>query len=157
MIDPATGWFEMCQLPNKEPSTVANLVEQHWLTRYPRPSVVSFDKGTEFMAEFAEMVANDYGIKRAGASAHNPQANLIIERAHQTLGNVIQTFEPETSITDETNPWQGILAATMFALCATYHTTLQALPMQLIFGRDAILNTKFQANWEYIRQRKQKT
>ena len=146
----------MCQLPNKEPNTVANLVEQHWLTRYPRPSVISFDKGTEFMAEFAEMVANDYGITRAGASARNPQANAIIERAHQTLGNVIRTFKPENSITDEENPWGGILSATMFALRATYHTTLQASPMQLVFGRDAILNTKFHANWEYIRQRKQR-
>ena len=34
------------------------------------------------------------------------------------------------------------------------HTT-QATPMQLVFGRDAIINTKFIADWDYIRQRKQ--
>jgi hypothetical protein len=28
--------------------------------------------------------------------------------------------------------------------------------MQLVFGRDAILNTKFEANWKYIKERKQK-
>jgi len=28
-------------------------------------------------------------------------------------------------------------------------------PMQLVSGRDAILNTKFGADWDYIRQRKQ--
>ena len=27
--------------------------------------------------------------------------------------------------------------------------------MQLVFGRDAILNTKFEADWQYIKQRKQ--
>ena len=27
--------------------------------------------------------------------------------------------------------------------------------MQLVFGRDAIINTKFIADWDYIRQRKQ--
>ena len=43
----------------------------------------------------------------------------------------------------------------MFAVRATYHTTLQATPSQLVFGRDAILNTKFEANWKYIQQRKQ--
>ena len=37
----------------------------------------------------------------------------------------------------------------------TYHITLQASPMQLLFGRDAILNIKHVANWEHIRQRKQ--
>ena len=44
----------------------------------------------------------------------------------------------------------------MFATQATYHTTLQATPAQLVFGRDAILNTKFDANWNLIRERKQK-
>ena len=46
-------------------------------------------------------------------------------------------------------------AATMLAVCATYHTTLQESPMQLVFGRDAILNTKLVADWEHIRQHKQ--
>ena len=44
----------------------------------------------------------------------------------------------------------------MFATRATYHTTLQATPAQLVFGRDAILNTQFEANWKYIKERKQK-
>ena len=34
-------------------------------------------------------------------------------------------------------------------------TTMQATPTQLVFGRDSILNTKFEANWAFIRQRKQ--
>jgi hypothetical protein len=57
---------------------------------------------------------------------------------------------------DPDNPWGGILSATMFAERATYHTTLQATPAQLVFGRDAILNTKFEANWNVIRAQKQK-
>ena len=44
----------------------------------------------------------------------------------------------------------------MFALRATYHTTTQASPMQLVFGRDAILNIKFEADWKLIKERKQK-
>ena len=56
---------------------------------------------------------------------------------------------------NKTDPWAGILAATMFAVRATYHTTLQASPMQLVFGRDAILNIKHVTNWEHIQQRKQ--
>ena len=44
----------------------------------------------------------------------------------------------------------------MFATRATFHTTLQATPTQLVFGRDAILNSTFEANWKYIKDRKQK-
>ena len=57
---------------------------------------------------------------------------------------------------DETDPWSGILAATMFAMRATYHTTLQASPMQLVFGRDAMLNVQFIADWQASKNRKQK-
>ena len=32
MIDPATGWFEMKEIPNKEAITIANIVEQTWFT-----------------------------------------------------------------------------------------------------------------------------
>jgi hypothetical protein len=44
----------------------------------------------------------------------------------------------------------------MYATRATIHTTLKAMPMQLVFGRDAVLNTKFEADWKYIRDQKQK-
>ena len=155
MIDPATGWFEMRTIKNKEAATIANLVEQTWLTRYPWPSIITYDKGTEFMAEFAELVQTDYGITRKGATTRNPQANAIIERIHQTLGNILRTFEVHSSDMDPEDSWEGILAAVMFALRATYHTTLQATPSQLVFGRDAITNIKFEADWNHIRQLKQ--
>jgi hypothetical protein len=105
------------------------------------------------MAEFAEMIENDYGIKRKGTTVQNPQAHANLERVHQTIGNIIQTLSKENL--DEENPWGGILAATMFAVRATYHTTTQATPTQLGFGHDSILNTKFEANWAFIQERKQ--
>jgi transposase InsO family protein len=155
MIDPATGWFEMREISNKKADYIANVVEQAWLTRYPKPEMILFDQGKEFMAEFASMVKNDYGIKRKPCTKRNPQANAIIERVHKTLGNIIRTFEFYDESIDESDPWSGILAAAMFAIRATYHTTLQATPMQLVFGRDAIMNSAFEADWNFIRQRKQ--
>ena len=155
MIDPATGWFEMREIPNKRADTIANIVEQAWLTRYPWPTQVIFDQGSKFMAEFAAMVRDDYGIKRKPITKRNPQANAMIERVHQVLGNLIRTCDVNNTELDLDDPWSGILAATMFAVRATYHTTTQATPSQLVFGRDAILNTKFEANWQLIKQRKQ--
>jgi len=156
MIDPATSWFEIRTIKDKEALTIANIVEQTWLTRYPWPDIITYDKGTEFMAEFARMVELDYGIKRKGASTRNPQANSIIERIHQTIGNMLRTFEVHNSEMEPEDSWEGILAAVMFAVHATYHTVLQATPSQLVFGRDAILNTQFDADWFRIKQLKQK-
>jgi hypothetical protein len=53
---------------------------------------------------------------------------------------------------DQDDPWSGILVAMMFAVRATFHTTLQALLKQLVFGRDAILNIKHITDWEHIPQ-----
>ena len=122
-------------------------------TRYALPQQIIFDRGTKFMAEFAKMCQNDYGIKRKHISARKPQSNAIIEQIHQTIGNNIRTFDVYDIINND--PWSGILAATMFAVCTTYHTTLQASPMKLVFVRDAILNIKHLANWKHIQQRKQ--
>ena len=144
----------MRQIKEKHAYHVANVVEQTWLCRYPWPTQVSFDRGTEFMAEFGEMMTNDYGIKCKPATTRNPQANSVIERIHQTLGNIIRVYDYDAL--DEQDPWSGPLNAAMFALRATYHTTLQASPSQLVFGRDAILNTKFEANWKLIKERKQR-
>ena len=105
------------------------------------------------MAEFSEMCQNDDGLKSKPITTRNPQSNAIIERIHQTIGNIIRTFDVSNIVNND--PWSGILAVTMFAVRATYHTTLQASPMQLVFGQDAILNIKHDADWEHIRQRKQ--
>ena len=98
-------------------------MEKTWLTRYPWPTKITYDKGTEFMAEFATMIKNDYGIRKSPASKRNPQANSIIKRIHQTIGNMVCTHQVHNHMyLDEEDPFAGILAATMFATRATYHT-----------------------------------
>ena len=82
MIDPATGWFEMKQIPDKRADTIANIVEQTWFSRYPWPTQIIFDRGKEFMAEFSTMVQEDYGLKIKPINTRNPQANSILERIH---------------------------------------------------------------------------
>ena len=153
MIDPATSWFEIKPIATKSADVISNIVEQTWLTRYPWPNEIIIDRGSEFMAEFAEMVQNDYGIKRRPITTRNPQANAIIERIHQTIGNMLRTQDINNQKPEDT--WAGILSAIMFAVRATVHTTLQYSPMQLVFGRDAILNTTFDVDWTAIKHRKQ--
>ena len=100
------------------------------------------------MAELAKMCHNDYGLKRKPITTRNPQSNAIIERIHQTIGKIIRTFDVSNIVNND--PWSGILAATMFAVCATYHKTLKASLIQLVFGRDSILNIKHVTDWEHI-------
>ena len=91
-----------------------------------------FDRGTEFMAESAKMCQKDYGLKMKNITTRNPQSNEIIKQIHQTIGNIIPTFDMSNIVNN--NPWSHILAITMFAVGAIYHTTIQASPMRLLFG-----------------------
>jgi hypothetical protein len=83
--------------------------------------------------------------------------NAILERIlHTTIGNINiirthQVLDTDKLPVDENDPWPGILAAAMYAMRATIHATLKAMPIQLVFGRDPVLNTKFEAYWKYIR------
>ena len=105
MIDPATGWFEIHQYDDKKAITIANIVEQQWLTRYPWPTRVTMDKGSEFVShEFKRMLKKDYGLYTKYITVRNPQANAIIERIHQTIGNIIRTFELQDNYLDEDDP-----------------------------------------------------
>ncbi len=79
----------------------------------------------------------------------------MVERAHQTIGNMIRANQIRDSRDLPDGSWTGILSAVGFAMRATVHTTNKATPSQLVFGRDAILNVNFEADWQYIKARKQ--
>ena len=156
MIDPATGWFEIAEIHSKQSDVIANIVEQTWLARYPWPRKVTYDHGGEFIGpEFQDLIKNEYGIKTKQTTVKNPQANSVLERIHQVLLNMLRTFELEDRELDKDDPWTGILSAVAFAVRSTYHTTTQATPGQLVFGRDMVLSISHVADWHYIKKRKQ--
>jgi transposase InsO family protein len=154
MIDPATSWFEICQYDSKRSDIVADLLERSWLCRYPWPEQIIYDRGSEFIGpEFQQLIKDEYHIDCKPISIANPQANAILERVHQVVGNMIRTFELEES--EEDDPFSGILSAVAWAIRSTYHTTLKATPGQLVFGRDMILNVTHIADWHLIKKNKQ--
>ena len=88
MIDPATGWLEIKQYDYKKSITVANIVKQEWLARYPTPYLITLDQGSEFIGQdFCDMCIYNYSIKRKIISMQNPQANAIVKHVHQMLRN----------------------------------------------------------------------
>ena len=107
------------------------------------------------MAEVISLQRDDYGITRRPITTRNPQANAILERAHQTIGNIICSFQLDKAELDMDDPLEGILSTVIFAMQSTVHTTLGATPMQLVFGQDAILKILHKANWQLIKKRKQ--
>ena len=157
MIDPATGWFEIEEIPTKRADYVANILEMTWLTRYPWPTEIVMDRGKEFAAEVRELIKDEYAINKKIITTRNPQANSIVERVHKTVHQMIDSLDIKNK--NDLDPdfgFSGILSAIRGAIRAVVHTTTRATPSQLVFGRDALLNVSFEANWQYIKERKQR-
>ena len=154
MIDPATGWFEVKDVTNATAEACMEAFDDTWLSRYPRPQFIGYDGGSEYKNVFDEMRAN-YGMTRRVSTSYNPQSNGIIERVHQVLNDALRTFELSEHELDEHDPWASFLSATAYAIRSTYHTTLEASPCQLVFGRDMMLPIRFKANWASIQQKRQ--
>ena len=155
MIDPVTNWFEIARIESKSSAEAQRIFDSMWLACYPRSQEVGFDNGSEFKYLFKELCQN-MGIKEKPSTDYNPQANAILERVHQVLGNQLRSFElEERELTAEEEMFEPFLTACAYALRCAHHTTLKATPGQLVFGQDMILPIQFQADWALIAQQKQ--
>ena len=176
MIDPASSWFEIVELPlakrlrttnvngkellhsedifDKSSDRVAKLVNKAWLSRYPRCLYIIYDNGSEFKLHF-EHLCESYGIKRKPTTVKNPQANAILERVHQVLGQMLRTSELDMADSVSPDDVDVFLDNAAWAIRSTYHTVLKASPGAAIFGRDMLFDIPFVADWYKIGEHRQ--
>jgi hypothetical protein len=64
----------------------------------------------------------------------NPQANGILERVHQVLGQMLRTAELDMANSVTPDDIDVFLDNTAWAICSTYRTVLKASPGAAIFG-----------------------
>ena len=118
-----------------------------WLSRYPRPRRVIFDNGSEFKKDFVPLLTS-FDIKPVCTTVENPQANGPVERVHQVIHNMMVTKDLGNTIFDYIDPWGEILTSVAWAIRASHHSTFNATPAQLVFGRDMIFNLSTIINWQ---------
>jgi transposase InsO family protein len=82
----------MVALLSKSSIVVARAFDQTWLCRYPHLLECVHDAGSEFTGfEFQELLKS-YGIKPCPTTVNHPQANSILERAHQMIANQMKSI-----------------------------------------------------------------
>jgi hypothetical protein len=163
MIDPATSWFEIVELPpvgnstfptsgkgkkvtcdnnytkdavttfDKSSVQISNLVYKTWFSRYPCCRYIIHDNGSKFKLHFRAL-CDSYGIKHKPTSVKNPQANAILEHIHAVLMNMICKAEIYMTDSGKTSDIDVFLTDTSWAIRSTYHTVLKASPGAAIFG-----------------------
>jgi hypothetical protein len=147
MIDPASSWFEVVELPTEQPlitrlmtrrvngkekvieeeifdkssDQISRLVNKIWLCRYPRCCYLIYDNGLEFKLHF-ETLCDSYGIKRKPTTIKNPQANAICKRVHQVLGTMMRTSELDMADSVHPAHIDTFIDNAAWAIRSTYHT-----------------------------------
>ena len=101
------------------------------------------------------LIENKCRINPECETTENPQATSVLERIHQVISNHVHMFYLQNNYLDEDSPSSGIIGATSFMVQSTYHTTLQSMPVQLVFRRGMILSTPFIFDWGSSRRYKQ--
>ena len=140
---------------DKSSSQISQLVYKTWLCRYPCCQQIIYDNGSEFKLHFAAL-CDSYGIKRKPTSVKNPQANAILERVHQVLGQMLRTSEIDMANSVSPDDVDVFLDNAAWAIRSTYHTVLKASPGAAIFGRDMLFDIPYLADWHKIGEYRQK-
>ena len=172
MIDPATGWFEIVELPNtditfvkdkeeitkviidKSSTVVSRLFNKSWLSRYPRAQYVIYDNGSEFKLHFAAL-CDSFGLKRSPTTIKNPQANAILERQHGVIADMMRTSGLDMRETVNDSDIDEFITNVAWAMRSTYHTVLKTTPGAAIFGRDMMFDIPYIADWTDIGKHRQ--
>ena len=134
------------EISDKSSDPIAQLVNKFWLSRYPRCQYLVYDNGSEFKLNF-EYLCDSYGIKRKPTTIKNPQANAILERVHQVLGQMLRTAEIDMADSVTPDDVDVFLNNAAWAICSTYHTVLKASPGAAMFGWDMLFDVLFIAGW----------
>jgi transposase InsO family protein len=89
IIHTVTNYPETAMIRNKTAEHIGMLFENVWLSRYLRPVKCVFDQGNEFLGSAFQDVLLNHGIEAHPVTVKNPQGNSIVERLHQTIGNLL--------------------------------------------------------------------
>ena len=94
-----------------------NLVETTFLSKWPIPMEIMYDKWSEFIGrEFrTSLIETEYSITSKPSILGNPTSNAILERIRQVLGNLVQIFNITETYVGKDDPWLVILDAASFA------------------------------------------
>ena len=118
----STRFPEAIPLRNiKTKTTVRALVE--FFTFVGLPKSVQSDQGSNFMSGIFQQVMHELGIKQNRSSAYHPESQGALERFHQTLKNMINSYCYDTE-----KDWVECIHPLLFAVRESLQESLDFQP-----------------------------
>lgn len=131
MMDYFTKYPVSVALKDKTADTVAEAIKEHLILRFGIPRIFISDQGSEFVNHVLRDLAHKLGVKHNITSPYHPQANGLIERYNQTMGDII------AKLAEKDKQWDEWVPHAAFAYATTKHKTTGETPYAMLFGREA--------------------
>jgi transposase InsO family protein len=132
-LDSVTKSASVKVIPNKKAATVARVIEDEILDRHGCPFEVVTDEGTEFNAEFSDLLKGA-GLRHVRVRPKNPQANGQVERFMQILKSTLRA-----TCHEHPSDWERFVQKTAFKYNVSFQQSIRTSPFVCLFGRQPIL------------------
>ena len=124
----ATRFPEAIPLHNIKAKTIVKALIK-FFSRVGHPRSIQSDQGTNFMSGIFQQVMYELGIKQYESSAYHPESQGALERFHQTLKNMIQSYCFNTE-----KDWDVGVHLLRVAVRESVQESLVFGPFELVFG-----------------------
>jgi transposase InsO family protein len=89
-IDRSTRWAETVPLKSATAADCADGLISGWISRFGVPSMLTSDRGVQFLSALWAALMKKLGIKHKLCSVFHPQSNGLIEQFHRCLKEALK-------------------------------------------------------------------
>ena len=116
-------------IPDKEASTVAQMILNHWVYRFAPLAQIHTDGGKEFVNKLPAKLFAILDIQHTKTTPAHPQCNAQVENFNRRIKDYLSPY-----LHDHTLDWEKFLPAMEFAYNTSYQSTIGTTPFQLMHG-----------------------
>jgi transposase InsO family protein len=128
-VDHFTKWVEARAISEADAQSITQFIYEDIICRHGIPTILSSDRGSEFINELVTALTNVYKIKHIRTSAYHPQGNGQVERVNKTIKDILAKITPK-------NPgdWSHYLPSALFVTRTTRQASTKFSPSELLHG-----------------------
>ncbi|GFY23821.1 retrovirus-related Pol polyprotein from transposon 412 [Trichonephila clavipes] len=131
VMDYFTKWPEAYPIPDQEASTFAEVLVQHWISRFGVPLQVHSDQGRNFYSAVCKRLCEILAIDKTRTTALHPHSDGMVERFNRTILN-----SPSLLVSSNQQDWDKKLPFFLLAYMSAVHEITSYSPSQMLFGHD---------------------
>ena len=128
-VDHFTKWIEAKALETADAQSITHFLYQDVICRHGVPTLLTTDRGTEFVNEMIHIFTDVYKIQHIQTTAYHPQGNGQVERSNKTLKDIMAKIMPPKA-----KDWSHYLPSALFAIRTTRQASTRFSPAELLYG-----------------------